>query len=80
VFYRAVEGGVEKFGYGLWFFINQADQVIFCEKEGINAGASGLIRHYPNEDLNVMLLSNMENGVWQPVKKIHEMIVAGTLA
>jgi len=77
VFYRAVEGGVEKFGYGLWFFINQAGQVVFCEKDGINAGVSGIIRHYLEEDLNVVLLSNREDGVWKPVRVIHEMIVAG---
>lgn len=77
VYHRAVEGGVDKFGYGMWFFINQAGQVVFCEKDGINAGASGIIRHYPHEDLNVVLLSNMEDGVWKPVRVIHEMIVTG---
>jgi CubicO group peptidase (beta-lactamase class C family) len=77
VHYRAAEGGTEKFGYGLWFFMNQAGQVTFCEKDGINAGVSGLIRHYPKEDLNVVLLSNREDGVWKPVRVIHEMIVTG---
>jgi len=80
VHYRAAGGGTEKFGYGLWFFMNQADQVTFCEKDGINAGVSGLIRHYPKEDLNVILLSNMENGAWKPARKIHEIFVTGKLA
>jgi CubicO group peptidase (beta-lactamase class C family) len=66
------DGSIE-YGYGPWFFVRNG-QVIFCEKEGINAGVSGLIRHYPASDINVILLSNMENGVWQPVKTIHEML------
>jgi len=77
VHHRALEGGVEKYGYGLEFLVNPADQIVFCEKGGINAGVSGLIRHYPKKDLNVILLSNMENGAWEPVRKIHELVVAG---
>ena len=80
VHHRLMPGGVEKFGYGLAFFIDQADHVVYCEKDGINAGVSGRIRHYPQEDINVVLLSNMESGVWEPMEKIHEMVVAGQLA
>lgn len=40
-------------------------------------GVSGLVRRYPKEDLNVVLLSNMDNGTWEPARKIHEMMVAG---
>jgi CubicO group peptidase (beta-lactamase class C family) len=78
--HRALEGGTEKYGYGLEFLVNQVGQVVYCGKGGINAGVSGLIRYYPKEDLNVILLSNMENGAWAPVRKIHEMIVAGKSA
>jgi CubicO group peptidase (beta-lactamase class C family) len=77
VHYRAAESGTEKFGYGLGFLVNPAGQVVYCGKDGINAGVSGTIRHYPKEEINVVLLSNMESGVWKPVRKIHEMIVAG---
>jgi CubicO group peptidase (beta-lactamase class C family) len=77
VHHRALENGVEKYGYGLEFLVDQADQVVFYEKQGINAGVSGLIRHYPEKDLNVILLSNMENGVWELARKIHETMVAG---
>jgi CubicO group peptidase (beta-lactamase class C family) len=80
VHHRLMPGGVEKFGYGLAFFIDQADHVVYCEKDGINAGVSGCIRHYPQEDINVVLLSNMESGVWEPMEKIHAMVVAGYLA
>ena len=75
--HRAMESGAEKYGYGLQFLVNREGQVVFCEKDGINAGVSGIVRHYPKEDLNVVLLSNREDGVWKPVRVIHEVIVAG---
>jgi CubicO group peptidase (beta-lactamase class C family) len=80
IHYRATDGGTEKYGYGIWFFVDPEDRVVYCEKDGINAGVSGLIRHFPKEDINLVLLSNMESGVWNPMRKVHEMIVAGQLA
>jgi CubicO group peptidase (beta-lactamase class C family) len=62
VHYRPTSEGNEKFGYGMWFLLNDAGRVVFCGKDGINAGVSGIIRHYPEEDLNVILLSNMGSG------------------
>jgi hypothetical protein len=67
------------YGYGLWFYVDRSGQVVCYQKEGINAGVSGLIRHFPEQDINVVLLSNMENGVWEPVWKIHEMVVVGDI-
>lgn len=78
VFYRSAKEGTEKFGYGMWFFIDQADQIVFCGKDGINAGVSGMVRYYPKDDINVVLLSNMEDGVWEPLKKVHTVVTAET--
>jgi hypothetical protein len=64
------------YGYGLWVHVDRSDRVVCCQKEGINAGVSGLIRHFPAQDINVVILSNMAGGVWKPVWKIHEMVVA----
>ena len=49
------------------------------EKEGDNAGVSGFIRHYPEQDISVVMLSNMETGVWEPVSKIHGLVVSGEI-
>ena len=62
-------------GLGLWFHVDRAGQVLFYEKEGINVGVSGLIRHYPAQDCTVVLLSNLMEGAWAPIRKIHGMIV-----
>ena len=77
---RERDGWTRMYGYGLWFYVDQDANVVCYQKEGINSGASGLIRHFPEQDINVVILSNMEDGVWEPVWKIHEMIVAGRVS
>lgn len=47
------------------------------EKDGVNAGVSGIIRHYPDRHLNVVFLSNMEEGVWEPMWDVHRLIDKG---
>lgn len=79
VHHSAMDGGTQEYGYGLWFFVDQAENVVFCQKEGINAGVSGLIRRYPKDDINVVILSNMEDGAWEPRRKVHELVIAGQL-
>ena len=74
------EMGLNTMAMGCGSLWTHAQQVVFCEKEGINAGVSGLIRHYPRADVNVVILSNMEQGVWTPIRKVHEIIIAGQLA
>ncbi len=72
---RDIDDWTKMYGYGLWFHVDQSGKVVCYQKEGINAGVSGLIRHFPGQDINVVLLSNMMGGVWEPVRKIHEMVV-----
>jgi CubicO group peptidase (beta-lactamase class C family) len=72
---REIDDWVRWYSYGLWFYVDQSGKVVCCQKEGINAGVSGMIRHFPEQDVNVVILSNMESGAWKPVWKIHEMIV-----
>jgi CubicO group peptidase (beta-lactamase class C family) len=76
VHYRDRDDWTMMYGYGLWFYVDRSGQVVCYQKEGINAGVSGLIRHFPEQDISVVLLSTMEGGVWDPVWKVHEMVVA----
>lgn len=64
------------YGYGLKFYLDSSDKVVCSQKEGINAGVSGLIRHYPEQDINIVLLSNMEGGVWDPIWVIHDLLIS----
>jgi hypothetical protein len=36
---------------------------------------SGVIRHFPRRDISVVLLSNMEDGVWEPIWTVHELVM-----
>jgi CubicO group peptidase (beta-lactamase class C family) len=67
------------YGYGLVFYTDLAGQVTAYQKEGINAGVSGVIRHYPDQDLNLVILSNLMDGAWDPIRKVHELLKAGLI-
>ncbi len=45
----------------------------------MNVGVSGIISHFPDQNITVTLLSNMENGAWNSAWKIHEMVVEGQI-
>ncbi len=66
--------GYGRYGYALCFAVDDAGKVLFAEKEGMTAGTSAVVRHYPDQDINVILLANIQNGVWEPVRAIHRMI------
>jgi CubicO group peptidase (beta-lactamase class C family) len=75
VLYRQGDEWTRKVGYVLEFYQDQAGHTVFYQKDGINAGVSGVIRHYPDQDINVVLLSNMEDGVWDPVWRVHSWVM-----
>jgi CubicO group peptidase (beta-lactamase class C family) len=65
------------FGYGIEFAVDGAGKVMFAQKEGTNAGVSAVIRYYPDRDINVVLLANIQNGAWEPLRTIHRLLTAG---
>jgi CubicO group peptidase (beta-lactamase class C family) len=69
------EGWKQRYGYGMWFYVKDGGNIICYQKEGINAGVSGMIRHFPVENISVVILSNIIGGAWKPVWKIHELII-----
>ncbi len=68
------DGWTKAYGYGLWFYVEQSGNVLFAEKEGVNVGVSAVLRHFPEQDINIILLSNLEEGVWEPVWAIQRMV------
>lgn len=80
VHYRDRDGWTMHYGYGLWFRTEPNGEVLFYQKEGINAGVSGVLRHYPAQDRTVVLLSNMMEGVWEPIRKVHDLVMGGAAA
>ncbi|MCL4879239.1 MAG: beta-lactamase family protein [Anaerolineae bacterium] len=75
VHYREKKDWVVKFGYALEFYLRPSGEVVFYQKDGINAGVSGIVRYYPAHDINIVILSNLMDGVWSPIWKIHELIL-----
>jgi CubicO group peptidase (beta-lactamase class C family) len=61
-------------GYGLEFQHEMDGRLRYLGKEGINAGVSAMARHYPDPGLDVVLLSNMQQGIWEPAVFIDTMV------
>jgi len=64
------------YGFGLEFVVDRNGRVRNYYKEGFNAGASGILRYYPADQLDVAVLSNSARGAWEPIAEIHRMIRA----
>lgn len=77
VTWRERDGWTQRFGMGPWFRVEPDGSVLFMEKEGSNAGVSGILRHYPARDLTVVILSNMEDGAWEQIGRVHDEVMAG---
>ena len=75
--WRVRDGWVQQFGYGPWFRVEGDGEVLFLQKEGIHAGTSCVLRHYPGHDVTLVILSNLEEGAWDPLGVVHEMVIAG---
>ncbi len=73
-FHSEDETGSLHMGYGIEFDYDPDGNLMYMEKEGINAGTSGFVRYYPDTDVTIAMLSNMENGVWGPRRYVHEMV------
>ena len=66
----------QMYGYGIEFAVDATGKVMFAQKEGNNAGVSAVIRHYPDQDINVILLANLQNSAWEPLGTIHRLLKA----
>lgn len=62
------------YGFGLEFDMNEDGTVRSYYKDGINNGASGIVRHYLEEGLDVVVLSNTEEGAWPVIREIDERL------
>ncbi len=63
-----------RYGFGLEFDMNEDGTVRSYYKEGINNGASGIVRHYLAEGLDIVVLSNSEEGAWPIIRDLDERL------
>ena len=62
------------YGFGLEFDMNDDGTVRSYYKEGINVGASGIVRHYVDAGLDIAVLSNSEDGAWPVIRELDERL------
>jgi len=74
--YRRKPEGIHRTGFGFEFLVASDGSVTSYWKEGRNAGASGILRHYPSSDVTAVVLSNQQDGAWEPITQI-DALVAG---
>jgi hypothetical protein len=43
-------------------------------KEGVNVGASGMLRHCPRQDITLAVPAVGEQAVWAPIKAVDEAV------
>jgi CubicO group peptidase (beta-lactamase class C family) len=63
-------------GYGLEFEIDALGAVRSYWKEGVNLGASALLRHYPAADITVAVLAIGEDNAWPVAQAIDDRVTA----
>ena len=78
------------YGFGLEFELLADGSVRSAYKDGINTGASAILRHYPDPvaagdgadalppagapGVTVVVLSNSEAGAWDPIRRLDEIV------
>jgi CubicO group peptidase (beta-lactamase class C family) len=68
--YRELPTGSHRTGYGFEFEVGADGQVTTYWKEGMNVGVSGILSHWPRNDVTFAVLSNRRFGAWDPIKEI----------
>lgn len=62
------------YGFGLEFTMNDDGSVRSYYKDGVNVGVSGIVRHYLDEGLDIVVLSNNEDAAWPVIREIDERL------
>jgi CubicO group peptidase (beta-lactamase class C family) len=76
--YRPRGSGTRYTGFGFEFETDASGAVRCYWKEGICVGVSGELRHYPGPDITSVVLSNMEDGAWEPITTIDRLVIAAS--
>jgi CubicO group peptidase (beta-lactamase class C family) len=66
--------GSHLMGFGFEFETDANDEVLCYWKEGVNVGASGMLRHYPTKDVTFAVLAAGENAAWSPIRALDEAV------
>ncbi|MEV7648317.1 serine hydrolase domain-containing protein [Arthrobacter sp. NPDC089319] len=62
-----------EYGFGVEFR-SIGGRLRSLSKDGINTGASAIVEYFPDHDLTLAMVSNAEDGVWGPLRRIHALV------
>lgn len=68
------DGVTRMIGFGFEFSVAPDGSVREYWKEGVNPGVSGLLQHYPEQDLTLAILGVGEAAVWKPARALDKDI------
>ena len=63
------------FAFGLEIEMTPHGTVRSFSKDGINVGASAIVRHYPAQDVTLAVVSNSEDGAWGPIRLLDAAVL-----
>ncbi len=69
--------GSHLMGFGLEFETDAEDGVRSYWKEGVNVGTSGMLCHYPADDITFAVLAVGENAAWSAITAIEQAVGDG---
>ncbi|MPV38854.1 serine hydrolase [Georgenia subflava] len=64
------------YGYGLEFVVEPGGALRCYDKDGINTGASAIVRHYVRPGITVAIVANSADAVWDPFSAIDDAVTA----
>ncbi|MBN2080845.1 beta-lactamase family protein [bacterium] len=79
VYYDRTDEYELRHGFVFLFYLDSKGEVVCFKKEGYSAGVSAEIRYYPAQDICITILSNMAEGVWEPLRELHKLVCTGSL-
>jgi CubicO group peptidase (beta-lactamase class C family) len=73
--HKARGAGSHLMGFGFEFETDADDAVRSYWKEGVNVGVSGVLRHYPAQDVTLAVLAVGEKAAWDPIRALDAAIM-----
>ncbi len=64
-------------GYALEFTVSADGRVRYYQKDGVNVGTSGLLRHYPEQGLTLAILGIGEDAILEPMAAFDAAVSSG---
>ena len=68
------DGNLRRTGFGFEFEYGSDGDLISYWKEGINVGASGILQHFTSQNVTLVVLSNIEEGAWEPIEEVSRLV------